>query len=290
VTKPKPVPLSTESARGEHFNTLLKGSVGLWSMLIPSIAVFIGAAAYGRPGLAIVAIPVVLLVVVGILFAVADKRAENEFFQRFAAARGWTWSREWTMLGFTPLLSAGDRRKFRHWMQGPLGGGAEGECSLGWYTFEIRHDNGDKPDTWTPYNFTLCVMDMEAGMTRFPGVFLRRRRGLFEKLNFEANWLSGRDCRKLELESTAFHERYELYIDSDVDENAVRQLFGPKFILWLSEHPICPNFEYRGGMLVVYLFDHEGEAGKLEYLIRASREIAARIQREAMEVPLLEPR
>ena len=283
MKKPRPVPATTETARGEHFRALLRSRTGFWCLAIAAGATFVAAATTGRVVLALAAPVVAVLVVLVVMLVVADRRAEAEFFKLFAAGRGWTYSREWTLIGATPLLAAGDRRKCRHWMQGPIGDGHEGECSMGWYTFEVRQENGDKPDTWTPYHFTLCVMDMEAGMSRFPGVFLRRRRGLFERLNTEANWLSGRKCRKLELESTLFHERYELTTDMDVDENAVRQLFGPKFTLWLAEHPICPNFEYRGGMLVVYLFDHVNEAGKLEWLLHAAREIAQRFRREAME-------
>lgn len=283
MRKPRPVPATTETARGEHFRTLVRSRVGFWSLAIAAGASFVAAATTGRVVLALVAPFGAAAVVLVVLLVVADRRAEEEFFKLFAAGRGWTYSREWTVMGATPLLAAGDRRKGRHWMQGALGDGYEGECSMGWYTFEVKQENGDKPDTWTPYDFTLCVMEMEAGMSRFPGVFLRRRRGIFERLDTDANWLSGRKCRKLELESTLFTERYELTTDMDVDENAVRQLFAPKFTLWLAEHPICPNFEYRGGMLVVYLFDHVNEAGKLEWLLHAAREIAQRIRREALE-------
>ena len=276
MRKPRPVPATTETARGDHFRALLRSRTGFWSLTLAAMAAFTAGAVAGSVLAAAVAPVAAVLVVLVILFVVADRRAEEEFFKLFAAARGWSYSREWTMMGFTPLLAAGDRRKYRHWMQGE-------DLSLGWYTFEVRQENGDKPDTWTPYHFTICAMDLEAGMTRFPGVFLRRRRGIFERLNSESNWLSGRDCRKLELESTLFHERYELTIDSDVGENAVRQLFGPKFTMWLAEHPICPNFEYRAGTLVVYLFDHVNEAGKLEWLIRSAGGIAERIRREVLE-------
>ena len=281
--KPRPVPATTETARGEHFRKLLRGRAGTWCVIIAALAGFVGGAATGNVAFALVGPLVAVAAVLVVMLVIADKHAEEEFFKLFAASKGWTYSKDWSLMGFTPLLAAGDRRKFRHWMQGPLGEGAEGECSMGWYTFEVRQDNGDKPDTWTPYDFTICVMDMEAAMSRFPGVFLRRRRGIFERMNTESNWLSGRNCRKIELESTLFTDRYELTIDEDVDENALRQLFGPKFTLWLAEHPICPNFEYRGGTLVVYLFDHVNEAGKLTWMLHAAREIAERIRREALE-------
>ena len=286
MRKPQRVPETTETARGDHFRRLVRGRAGTWSLLIAAMAAFVAGAAYGGVVAAVAAPAAAVALVLVIILVIADRRAEEEFFKLFAAGRGWMYSKEWVMMGYTPLLAAGDRRKYRHWMQGPLGGDSGGECGMGWYTFEVRQENGDKPDTYTPYDFTVLVMeDLEEGMTRFPGIFLRRRRGVFERLNTDSNWLRGRDCRKVELESTLFHERYELTTDSEVDENAVRQLFGPQFLLWLAEHPICPNFEYRAGTLVVYLFDHVNEAGKLEWLVMAAREIAARIRREALEVP-----
>lgn len=278
MSKPRPVPATTETARGEHFRALARSRTGFWCLVLAAGAAFVAAAVFTQNALIALGAPAgAVAVVLAIMLVVADRRAEEDFFKLFAAARGWTYSHQWTLVEFTPLLSAGDRRKCRHWMQGD-------GCAMGWYTFEVRQENGDKPDTWTPYDFTVLVIDdLEVAMSRFPGVFLRRRRGLFDRLNTESDWLRGRDCKEIELESTAFHERYELTIDEDVDDNAVRQLFSPKFLLWLAEHPICPNFEYRGGTLVVYLFDHVNEAGKLEWLLHAAREIAERIRREALE-------
>jgi hypothetical protein len=155
--------------------------------------------------------------------------------------------------------------------------------AVGWYTFEVKEEHGDKPDTWQPYDFTLSTVDLgELDMSRFPGIYLRRRRGIFERLG-GSNWLSGRRLKKVELESTAFSERYELWADESQDEMALRQLLSPTFVVWLAEHPLEPGFELRAGTLVVFLPDHCGEAGKLDWLLMATREIARRIQVELTE-------
>jgi hypothetical protein len=155
---------------------------------------------------------------------------------------------------------------------------------IGWYTFECRQENGDKPDTWEPHDFTIATVDIgESGMARFQGIYLRRRRGIFDRLDSDANWLKGHRLKKVELESTAFHERYELCADEDQDDIILRQLFAPTFVIWLSEHPLKPGFELRAGQLVVFIPDHCGEAGKLDFLLMAAAEISRRIQAELTE-------
>jgi hypothetical protein len=155
---------------------------------------------------------------------------------------------------------------------------------IGWFTFECRQENGDKPDTWEPHHFTIATVDGgEFGMARFQGIYLRRRRGIFDRLDSEANWLGDHNLKKVELESTAFHERFELWVDRDQDDIVVRQLFAPTFVVWLSEHPLTPGFELRAGELVVFIPGRCGEAGKLDFLLMAAAEISRRIQAELSE-------
>jgi hypothetical protein len=155
---------------------------------------------------------------------------------------------------------------------------------IGWFTYEVRHDNGDKPDTWEPHKFTLATVDLgEQGMARFQGIYLRRRRGIVDHLDSDSNWLGDHDLKKVELESTAFTQRYELWAARDQDEIVLRQLFSPSFVIWLAEHPLAPGFELRAGELVVFIPGHCGEAGKLEFLLMAAAEISRRIQAELTE-------
>jgi hypothetical protein len=219
----------------------------------------------------------VALVVLVISYARADSQAEDEFFETFAHARGLWHASKYSVPELTPLLGGGDRRHCEHWMTGDV-------RSLGWFTFEIRHENGDKPDTWEPQKFTVAVEDLgELGMARFQGIYLRRRRGVFDRLDTDSNWLRKHHLKKVELESTAFCERYELWAEEDQDGIVVRQLFAPSFVVWLAEHPLQPGFEVRAGTLVVFIPGHCGEAGKLEFLLMAEAEIAKRIRAELTE-------
>jgi hypothetical protein len=268
------VPANTDSTRGTHFRALLGGGTAVVGGTAAVIAAFtIGAASHKTAVMVGGPIAVVLLVVV-LCWFVADSQAEDEFFNRFSQAHSMTHSLEWQLNALTPLLGGGDRRKCEHWMEA-------GGLAIGWYTFEVKREHGDQPDTWESYDFTLSTVDMgELGMRRFQGIYLRRKRGILDRLDNDANWLSGHRLEKVELESTAFCDRYELWAEADQDALALRQLFSPTFVIWLAEHPLEPGFELRAGTLVVFIPEHCGEAGKLDWLLMATGEISKRVQLE----------
>jgi hypothetical protein len=271
-----PVPADCKSTRSAHFRTLLgSGSSVVGAAVAAAIAFAIGASQHSIAVMAGGPAVVVLVVAVSCWLR-ARREAENEFFERFAAAHGMTHSAHWQVFELTPLLAGGDRRHCDHWMQNK-------EAALGWYTFEVRHESDDK-DRWTSYDFTVATIDVgEIGMSRFQGIYLRRRRGVFDHLSSDANWLAGHRLKKVELESTAFCEKYELWAEQDQDDITLRQLFSPKFVVWLADHPLAPGFELRAGTLVVFLPGHCPEAGKLEWLLMSAREIAKRVQLELTE-------
>lgn len=271
------VPPNTDSTRSAHFRKLLGSSAAIVGGAIACVIVFaIGASQHSAPVMAGGPVAVALLIVIA-CFIKADREAENEFFNLFAQSHGFAHWPQWQLNEFTPLLAGGDRRHCEHWMEHQGRG-------VGWYTFEVKHENGDNKDTYESHDFTLATVDVgEFGMGRFQGIYLRRRRGIFDRLDSKANWLSGHQLEKIELESTAFMQKYELWRERDQDELKLRQLFAPSFVVWLSEHPLAPGFELRAGQLVVFINGHCGEAGKLEFLLMAAAEIAKRIQAELTE-------
>ena len=271
------VPPNTNSTRSAHFRALLGSSAAIvGGAIAATIAFSVGAATHNVPVMGGGPL-VVALAVVAIAWIKADRDAETEFFRRYAEAHKLHYWPKWGLRAFTPLLGAGDRRNCQHWME------ANGR-GLGWYTFEVRHDDGGKGETWQPYHFTLATVDLgEQGMARFQGVYLRRRRGVFDRLDGSANWLQGRHLKRVELESTAFMEHFELWAERDQDEVVLRELLAPSFIVWLSEHPLRPGFELRAGTLVVFIPEHCGEAGTLEFLQMATTEISKRIWAELTE-------
>jgi hypothetical protein len=271
------VPANTESTKAAHFRSLVRGGTAVVGGATAATIAFIAGAAAHNTAVMVGGPVAAAVVVVVVCWVVADSQAEDEFFKRFAVAHGLVHSPHWSIPEFTPLLGGGDRRHCEHWMEA-------GGRGIGWFTYECRQENGDKPDTWLSFDFTLATVDLgELGMQRFQGIYLRQRRGIFDKLDRDANWLAHERLKKIELESTAFNERYELTADDAQDDIVLRQLFSPSFVVWLSEHPLAPGFELRAGMLVVFLPDHCGEAGKLDWLLMAARDISKRIQLELTE-------
>jgi hypothetical protein len=175
--------------------------------------------------------------------------------------------------GVTPLLAAGERRRFEHVM------GRDG-CQLGMYTYEVcRRSSNGNVERWEPYYFTVCVFDLAPTMPSYPGVYLRRKPGLLHG----DDWLRRDHCRRVELESIAFSERYDLLCAPDQDEVALRELFSPKLVDWLATHPLEPGFELRAGVLAVWLPGHVEEAGQLAFFLDAARHLADTVSREAQE-------
>ncbi len=203
----------------------------------------------------------------------AHNRSELEFFVALAPTLGMTYLGEVGVVGITPLLAAGDRRRLDHAM------GCEG-AQLGMYTYEIRRQtrNGETV-RWEPYDFTVCVMDLAPSMPSYPGVYVCQKRGLLHG----DDWLRRDRSRRVELESIAFNERYDLLRASDQDEVALRELFSPSLVDWLANHPLAPGFELRAGVLVVWVPGHIEDAGELAFFLDGARHLAAIVSREAEE-------
>ena len=279
--RPASAPRDADSTRGSRFRALLHGRRFAYWLVFGAVAgVVAGAAAHslllvaGGPA----AVGTILLAV---SFAAADRRAAHDFFSGYAAANGFEYVGDTGVTPLTPLLGAGDVRHFTRWMTGPLDGGLR--CGLGHYTYQVReHQQGGRRQVRETRHFTVCVADLEAGMSMFPAVFLCRRRGVLDTLDGH-DWLSHRNRHKVELESAALCDRYVLWVDDDQDELLLRELFVPSFEVLLAEHPLQPCFEYRAGTLVVYLERLLDDEGHLDWLREVSAAIAGRFSVEIEE-------
>jgi hypothetical protein len=276
-------PADADSTRGRRFRSMMRGRGVAYVLTLGSVATLI-AGAYFHSVLAIALGPLAMTVVVLIaVFTLADRRAEADFFTAFAAARGFSYLDRTELLPLTPLLGAGDRRHCEHYMEGPLDAAGGLRCGLGHYTYEVRKSDGNAGEgRRESHDFTICVVDLEPGISLFPGVFLTRRRGLFGFLDGE-QWLSRVNRRNVELESAELCERYDLFVDDAQDDLLLRELFAPSFVIWLAEHPLAPCFEYRAGTLVVYLERKLDNDAHLDWMLEAATEIAGRFAREVEE-------
>jgi hypothetical protein len=271
-------PVSADATRGSHFRALARGRAATYVLVVGIAGAIVWAAATHdwRPA---AGGPVLLvLLVLGISLWLADRRAAEDFWAAYAAGRGLRYVAHPAPSPMTPLLGAGERRRFERGLEGRLGP-AEGLVCL--ETYEVRHQQRDGDglgsDTWTAYDFTVAVVDVPASTTFLRGVYLRGKRSLLERA--EDEWLpSGR--RRVELESIAFGRRYDLWVVEDQDDVALRRLFVPTLIDWLAGHPFAPGFELRAGTLTVFVDRHLETAAELDFFREAAAHLATRISAE----------
>jgi hypothetical protein len=274
-------PRDANSTRSRHFRDLLHGRGFVYGLVLGAVAALVAGAALHSVALLAGGPIAVALVTVLAALASADDRAEEDFFTGYAASRGLDYVGDWAPLPLTPLLGAGDRRRCEHWMQGGLDGALA--CGLGRYTYEVHErDSRGRSRVKETRHFTVGVVDLEAGMSMFPGIFLCRERGVFGRLDGE-DWLSHRNRHKVRLESASLCERYELWVDDAQDELLLRELFAPSFEVLLAEHPLEPCFEYRAGTLVIYVERTIEDEAHLDWLREVSAQISAAFASEVRE-------
>jgi hypothetical protein len=278
-------PADTEALVGRDFGAMLRSRSTAFGLVVGASIALAAGAAFGGLAAAMIAPLAWCAVVVACMFVSAERSSERKFFIAFAEGAGLDYVSDWELLPLTPLLGAGDDRRIEHYMSGRLGGeGRDLRCALALYTVERDHGSGHgseyRVSTSNPY--TICAVDIEAGLTRFPGIYLYPRKDLLDRLAAEGT-MSTSGLKQIEVESSAFAERYDVWAVPDLDEIVVRQLFAPTLVMWLAEHPLQPYFEYSAGTLVVFVRGHLHDAGHLDWLLDASRHLAARFAAEVAE-------
>ena len=118
--------------------------------------------------------------------------------------------------------------------------------------------------SWHPY--TVALTGLPRAEALVPVLTCHPRSG-FDALEGVEDALLHRGQTRIELESQAFDERYELWVSDEHDANWLRQLFGPSFIVWLTESPPPEfGFDYGGGRLCAFLEKHRDDPAELDAL------------------------
>lgn len=280
----RPAPASAVATRSLHLHRLLTSRRYVWGFALFAGVGFLFFAATDRLELAFAAPLAVALVTFALAYTSARRLALYDLFAGFANARGFSYSERIELLEATPLLGAGDRRCCTHYMEGPLADDMRNvHAGLAHYTYENSDERADRRgrvvEVWTPYRFTICVVDLPRAIKSFPGVFLSLRRGIFGRIAGDT-WLDYGQLRPFELESSDMASKYELNARRTQNPQRLMELFQPSFQVWLAQLPLPVCFEYSGGTLVGYLHKHSVDATSLEILLQATASIARRIQRE----------
>jgi hypothetical protein len=93
-----------------------------------------------------------------------------------------------------------------------------------------------------------------------------------------------RTKQRVELESEKLDQEYEIFSGKDQDQNFLRQLFSPTFIVWMTdEAPEKFAFELEGGVLCCNVKGHKKSAVELDGMRASAGHIARRIREEVRE-------
>jgi hypothetical protein len=274
---PDTAPDDASDLRGFYFHRLIRQrSTWLWGG-IPTV-VLAAALAFGN----LLWIPIILilgfLITVTVCWIKAVSRAEDAFFIAYAEEHGLTRTELGSLPGSTPLLRKGDENKAEEILEGPLDEGTSGTLALYTYT-EVYYDKDGRHET--DYHFTVAMTDLPECRPRMAELYANRKFGLrvFEKLEDVF-----RSKERVKLESEKLDEEYEIFTGKDQDQNFLRQVFSPTFIVWLTdEAPEKFAFELEDGVLCCNVKGHKRSATDLDGMRAAASQIAGRLREEVRE-------
>ena len=279
---PAPAP-SVDDAndlRGHHFKLLI-GRPLTW-VLIVGLAIaggVAGAIFAGAPigGIAAVAI---VLIGIGIVFAIADSRAADAFFATYAKERGYELGGKSALPPSTPLLRKGDRRYANRTLSGPIGEGLEGIVALFTYEEESTDSKGNRQTNY--YRYTLGLVNVPESQAHLPELYCQRKFGFRALEKFEDVFRGSKE--RVKLESEVLDEKYEIFSRDSQDAVWLRRFFSPTFIVWLTDSaPQKFAFELVNGVLCCYVSGHKEKAADLDQIASASAAVATRLREEAAE-------
>jgi len=272
-------PDDANDLRGFHFKRLLSRPV---TWIVIGFFVLVGgiaAAVYLGAAIGAGAAGAMLLLSLLIVFAIADSKAEDAFFEVYASQNGLALSGRGPLPPATPLLRKGDDRYAERALAGPLADGINGMLALYTYEEESTDSEGNRQTNY--YRYTLSLVEVPESVAHIPELYCRRKSGLRSLEKLEDAF---RSTERVTLESEALAERYEIFSGKEQDQVWLRRLFSPTFIVWLGEEaPEKFAFELVGGTLCCFVKGHKKSAGELDTVRAASAAVARRLREEALE-------
>ncbi len=273
-------PDDADDLRGFHFKRLLGKPLTWVSIGVVAVAAAVAGAALVGPAIGAAAAGGALLLGLLVVFAIADSRAEDAFFQTYAEQRGLTLSGRGPLPSATPLLRKGDDRYAERALAGPLGDGVDGVLALYTYEDETTDSEGNRQTNY--YRYTVALTEVPECAVSVPELYCQRKSGLRALEKFED--VFRRSKERVKLESEALDERYEIFAGKAQDTNWLRQLFSPTFIVWLSDSaPEKFAFELVDGTLCCYVSGHKKKGAELDTIRAASTTVATRLREEGLE-------
>ena len=273
-------PDDANDLRGFHFRRLL-GKPLTWILTaLAAIAAGVAGAALIGPVIGAAAFGATLLLALLVVFAIADSKAEDAFFETYAAQRGLALAGKSPLPPATPLLRKGDDRYAERLMAGTLAEGIDGVLATYTYEDETTDSEGNRQTNY--YRYTLGLVEVPESIAHLPELFCQRKSGLRSLEKLEDAFRHSK--QRVKLESEALDERFEIFSSPEQDQVWLRRFFSPSFIVWLGEEaPKKFAFELVGGTLCCYVSGHKKSAADLDTVSAATAAVARRLRDEAAE-------
>jgi hypothetical protein len=273
-------PDDANDLRGFHFKRLMRKTLTLVLIAAFTLAAGVAAEVLVGPAVGGAAAVGVLLLSLLIVFAIADSRAEDAFFQAYAQQHGLELGGRAPLPPTTPLLRKGDDRYAERTLSGPFAAGIEGILALYTYEEETTDSEGNRETNY--YRYTVGLVPVPECVAFVPELYCQRKFGLrsLEKLED----VFRRSKERVKLESEVLDEKYEIFAGEGQDANWLRQLFAPTFIVWLTDSaPKKFAFELVDGTLCCFVSGHKKKAEELDEISAATATVAKRLRDEALE-------
>jgi hypothetical protein len=279
ATPTQAAPDDANDLRGFHFKRLL-GKPLTWVLIgIETAVIGVVLAVYVGPAIGGAAALAAFLLGLLAVFAIADSRAEQGFFETYAAENGLELGGRSPLPEATPLLRKGDDRYAERTLSGPFAQDVEGILAL--YTYEEESTDADGDRQTNYYHYTVGLISLPECAAHVPELYCRRKSGLRSLEKLEDVF---RSTERVKLESEVLDERYEIFSGKEQDQVWLRRLFSPTFVVWLGEEaPKKFAFELVDGVLCCFVGDHKKSAAELDVIRAASATVTRRLREESLE-------
>jgi hypothetical protein len=273
------LPSDADDLRGTHFKALLGRKLTWFAIGIPAVVGgIVGASA--SPVIGIVVAAAIVAVGIGVVLAIADSQAADDFFHVYAQTHALELGGKTRLPAATPLLRKGDDRYATRTLTGEIAPRVGGLLALFTYEEQTTDSNGNQETNY--YKYTLGMTEVPECLDHLPELYCQRKSGLRALEGFED--VFRRNKRRVKLESEALDKRYEIFVHKDQDDVWLHRLFSPSFIVWLSDSaPQKFAFEFVAGSLVAYVNGHKEDTADLDAVATATSAVAGRLREESAQ-------
>lgn len=203
------LPDDANDLRGLYFRELL-GKPLTWILIaLEVLTVGIALAVFLSPGIGAAAAAGALLIGLLTIFAIADSRSEDAFFEVYGRQHGMTVYGKSRLPEATPLLRKGDRRYAERSLEGSLGDDVDGLLAL--YTYEEKSTDSEGDTQTNYYRYTVGIAQLPECAGFVPELYCQRKSGLRALEKFEDVFRGSKE--RVKLESEVLDERYEIFAD-----------------------------------------------------------------------------